>query len=35
MIKEFVDFYGKNIDRKSKPIKGVIDFLKWGNQKKS
>ena len=33
MIKEFVDFYGKNIDRKSKPIKGVIDFLKWGKSK--
>ena len=29
MIKEFIDYYSKNIDRGSKPIKGVIDFLKW------
>ena len=29
MIKEFIDYYSKNIDRGSKPVKGVIDFLKW------
>ncbi len=29
MVKEFVDHYSKNIDKGSKPIKGVVDFLKW------
>ena len=29
MIKEFLDFYGKNIVVKSKLINGVYDFLKW------
>ena len=29
MVKEFLDFYAKNIDKQSKPIKGIIDFLKW------
>ena len=29
MLKEFIDYYSKNIDRRSKPVKGVIDFLKW------
>ena len=29
MIKEFIDYYSKNIDRGSKPVKGIIDFLKW------
>ena len=33
MVKEFVDHYSKNIDKKSKPIKGVIDFLKWAKSK--
>ena len=28
-IKEFLDFYGKNIDVKTKLIKGVYEFLKW------
>ena len=28
MVKEFIDFYSKNIDRGSKPIDGVIEFLK-------
>ncbi len=29
MTKEFIDFYSKNIDKSSKPIKGVVDFLKF------
>ena len=29
MVKEFLDFYGKNIVVKSKLINGVYDFLKW------
>ena len=29
MVKEFLDFYGKNIVVKSKLINGVCDFLKW------
>ena len=29
MIKEFLDFYGKNIVVKSKLINGVYNFLKW------
>ena len=33
MTKEFIDFYSKNIDRKSKPIKGSIDFFKWAKNK--
>ena len=34
MTKEFLDFYSKNIDTHSIPIKGVIDFLKWAKNKK-
>ena len=34
MVKEFVDHYTKNIDKGSKPIKGVVDFLKWAKSKK-
>jgi phosphoglycolate phosphatase len=29
MIKDFVDYYGKNIVNESVLINGVIDFLKW------
>jgi len=29
MVKEFLDFYGKNIVKESKLINGVYDFLKW------
>ena len=29
MIKEFLDFYGKNIVVKSKLVNGVYNFLKW------
>ena len=34
MTKEFIDFYAKNIDRDSKPINGVIEFLEWAKGKK-
>ena len=34
MTKEFVDFYSKNIDNHSVPIKGVINFFKWAKNKK-
>ena len=34
MTKEFIDFYAKNIDRDSKPINGVIEFLEWAKNKK-
>ena len=30
MLKEFLDFYGKNIVKESKLINGVYNFLKWG-----
>ncbi len=33
MLKEFLDFYSQNIDRGSKPISGVMEFLKWAKNK--
>ncbi len=33
MTKEFIDFYSQNIDRGSKPINGIIEFLKWAKTK--
>ena len=33
MTKEFIDFYSKNIDRSSKPIKGILEFLNWAKIK--
>ena len=33
MTKEFIDYYAKNIDRYSKPLKGVIEFLNWAKSK--
>ena len=33
MTKEFIDFYSKNIDKNSVPIKGAIDFFKWAKSK--
>ena len=33
MTKEFIDFYSKNIDKNSFPIKGAIDFFKWAKSK--
>ena len=34
MTKEFLDYYSKNIDRNSKPVNGLIDFLDWAKSKK-
>jgi len=33
MVKEFIDFYGKNIVNESTLIKGVKDFLIWSKEK--
>ena len=33
MVKEFINFYAKNIDRGSKPIKGIVKFLEWAKSK--
>ena len=33
MVKEFVDYYGKNIINESKLIDGVKDFLIWSKEK--
>ena len=33
MVDEFIDFYAKNIDKKSKPITGIFEFLKWAKSK--
>ena len=33
MTKEFIDFYSQNIDKGSKPINGVVKFLKWAKTK--
>ena len=32
MVKEFLNYYAKNIDKGSKPNKGIIDFLNWANK---
>ena len=32
MVKDFIDYYGKNIVNESKVIDGVIEFLKWSKQ---
>ena len=33
MVKEFIDYYGKNIANESRLIKGVKDFLNWCKKK--
>ena len=33
MTREFIDFYAKNIDQNSKPLKGTIKFLDWAKNK--
>ena len=33
MKKEFLNFYSKNIDKESKPLKGVVNFLEWAQSK--
>ena len=32
MVKDFIDYYGKNIVNESKIIDGVLEFLKWSKQ---
>ena len=32
MVKEFIDFYGKNIVKESKLVNGVYNFLKWAKK---
>ena len=34
MLKEFINYYANNIDKASKPINGVLNFLKWAQSKK-
>ena len=34
MVKEFIDYYGKNINNESKLIDGVVDFLSWCKNEK-
>ena len=33
MTQEFIDFYSKNIDKDSVPLKGAIEFFKWAKNK--
>ena len=33
MVEEFIDFYSKNINNQSKPIRGVFEFLDWAKSK--
>ena len=33
MTKEFIEYYAKNIDQNSKPLKGSIDFFNWAKNK--
>jgi phosphoglycolate phosphatase len=33
MVKEFIDYYGKNIVVKSKLVTGVYEFIKWAKSK--
>ena len=33
MVKEFINYYAKNIDKGRKPIKGVVKFLDWAKSK--
>ena len=33
MVDEFINFYAKNINNESKPIKGIFEFLEWAKGK--
>ena len=33
MTKEFIDFYAKNIDQNSKPLRDLLDFFNWAKHK--
>ena len=32
MVKDFLEFYAKNIDKNSKPIKGIFEFFSWAKK---
>tara|TARA_B100001250_G_scaffold86548_1_gene71590 strand:- start:29 stop:718 length:690 start_codon:yes stop_codon:yes gene_type:complete len=32
MVKEFIEYYGKNIAVESKPVNGVLEFLNWAKK---
>ena len=34
MVDEFINFYSKNINKESKPIKGIFEFLEWAKSMK-
>ena len=33
MTREFIDYYSKNIDQHSRPLKGSIEFFNWAKKK--
>ena len=33
MTSEFINYYSQNIDKKSKPIEGIFNFLEWAKNK--
>ena len=33
MVSDFLEYYRKNINNKSKPLKGIMNFLKWAKSK--
>ena len=33
MVHEFIDYYSKNINNESKPIRGIFEFLNWAKSK--
>ncbi len=34
MVDEFINYYAKNINKQSKPINGIFEFLNWAKKKK-
>jgi phosphoglycolate phosphatase len=34
MVDEFINYYAKNINKESEPIKGIFNFLDWAKSKK-
>jgi phosphoglycolate phosphatase len=34
MVDEFIDYYAQNINKESKPINGIYEFLNWAKSKK-
>ena len=35
MVKEFIEYYRKNIAVESKPVNGVLEFLNWSKKRTS